>query len=56
MERTGGDGNDLNERSDCFFTLRRWTGAARIREPGKTADRRWFFVVGFGDVVGSASS
>ena len=42
MHRTAGDGNDVNERSDFFFTLRRWTGEPRIREPGKAADLRWF--------------
>jgi len=42
MHRTAGDGNDINERSDFFFTLRRWAGAAHIREPGKSADLRWF--------------
>ena len=42
MHRTAGDGNDINERSDFFFTLHRWTGEARIREQDKTADLRWF--------------
>jgi 8-oxo-dGTP pyrophosphatase MutT (NUDIX family) len=42
MHRTAGDGNDVNERSDFFFTLRRWRGVAQIREPGKTAGLDWF--------------
>jgi 8-oxo-dGTP pyrophosphatase MutT (NUDIX family) len=42
MHRTAGDGNDVNERSDFFFTLRRWRGDARIREPRKAVDLRWF--------------
>lgn len=42
MHRTAGDGRDSNERSDFFFTLRRWSGEPRIREPGKAADLRWF--------------
>jgi 8-oxo-dGTP diphosphatase len=42
MHRTAGDGNDLNERSDFFFTLHRWTGEPQIREPGKAAALRWF--------------
>jgi 8-oxo-dGTP diphosphatase len=42
MHRTAGDGDDINERSDFFFTLRRWSGEPKIREPGKTAELRWF--------------
>ena len=51
MHRTAGDGNDLNERSDFFFTLRRWTGEPWIREPGKTAGLRWFSLSALPDPV-----
>jgi 8-oxo-dGTP diphosphatase len=51
MHRTAGDGRDVNERSDFFFTLRRWTGEPRIREPGKAAELRWFSLMALPDPV-----
>ena len=51
MHRTHGDGNDINERSDFFFTLRRWSGKERIREPGKAAALSWFPLAALPDPV-----
>jgi 8-oxo-dGTP diphosphatase len=51
MHRTNGDGKDINERSDFFFTLRRWTGEPRILEPRKAADLRWFALSALPDPV-----
>ena len=42
MHRTQGDGESVNERVDFFFGCHRWTGDARLMEPGKAADLRWF--------------
>lgn len=44
LHRTGGgyDRTELDERVDMFFTASRWSGTARIMEPHKAADLRWF--------------
>jgi 8-oxo-dGTP diphosphatase len=51
MHRTAGDGNDVNERSDFFFTLRRWSGEPQIREPDKAAALQWFPLTDLPDPV-----
>ena len=42
MHRTHGNGEWIDERVDFFFTCRRWTGAPRRAEQGKTAELGWF--------------
>ena len=41
MQRTA-TGEPIDERVDFFFTATTWTGEARIVEPGKCAELRWF--------------
>lgn len=42
MQRTGTSDDPVDERVDYFFTSTGWTGTARIMEPQKCADLRWF--------------
>jgi 8-oxo-dGTP pyrophosphatase MutT (NUDIX family) len=42
MQRTGTGEDPLDERVDYFFLAMSWTGTPQVREPGKTADLRWF--------------
>lgn len=43
MHRSNDPGGAPREqRVDFFFTLRSWSGAPRIQEPGKTAALQWF--------------
>ena len=44
MQRTQGD-LPIDERVDCFFTARAWSGEPRIMEPAKCADLRWWPLV-----------
>ncbi|MDN5750791.1 MAG: NUDIX domain-containing protein, partial [Pseudonocardia sp.] len=41
MHRTAGNGLEIDERVDFFFSCRRWVGDPRRMEPGKSADLRW---------------
>lgn len=41
MQRTA-HADPIDERVDFFFTATTWTGVARIVEPRKCADLRWF--------------
>lgn len=41
MHRTQGAA-PIDERVDFFFSARRWSGEARLMEPGKAAELRWF--------------
>ncbi|MEQ3553967.1 NUDIX domain-containing protein [Pseudonocardia nematodicida] len=42
VHRTGGTGEEIDERVDFFFTCRRWSGEPRGAEPGRTAGVDWF--------------
>jgi 8-oxo-dGTP diphosphatase len=42
MHRTQSNHSPIDERIDFFFTVRRWSGRAVGREPGKIADLGWF--------------
>ncbi len=42
MQRTGADGQAIDERVDYFFTATSWSGEPRIIEPEKCAELHWF--------------
>jgi 8-oxo-dGTP pyrophosphatase MutT (NUDIX family) len=51
MHRTHGNGLEIDERVDFFFTCRRWTGEPRTMEPTKSAGLRWSRLDGLPDPV-----
>lgn len=41
LHRTHGNGREIDERVDFFFTCRSWSGEPVRREPEKSAELRW---------------
>ena len=51
MHRTGGNGKQIDERVDFFFSCSRFEGSPRLLEPHKSADLRWFDLAALPDPV-----